>query len=166
MPKLVGFLCLVFVFAMPCQAGAETVISSVADCHSSGGTGFWSNPAIWTPMQVPDNNRPHGTTYDVVVPAYNCVGMYLDLSVTVNQLLMRSGYWNGAKQKAPKVSAHGVSLTVLRDARIDELGMTNGKLDVGGTTWIDHSDGWVFTDSKLKTGNYTPGLLHADAFLA
>ena len=146
-----GFLCLVFV--MPCQPAAGTVISSVADCTSVGGVGRWSDPANWIPMQVPDNGRPQGTAYDVVV-GYGCLSMGLDISVTVNRLFLGAGYWNGAKQKAPKVSANSVSLTVLGDARIDELGMTNGKLDIGGTTWISGSDGWILTDSKVKTGNY------------
>lgn len=147
-------LCLAFAFARPCQGGTETVISSVADCGPLGGSAWWSNPAAWTPMQVPNNGRPQGTTYDVVVPGHNCLTMYLDVSVTVNQLFLGMGYWNGAKQKATKVSANGVSLTVLKDARIDELNMTNGKLDVGGLLWISDSDGWVMADSKVKTGSY------------
>lgn len=147
-----GFVC--FVLITPCQAGPETVISSVADCSSVGGLGFWSNPANWSPMQVPDNGRPHGTTYDVVASSVTCTGMYLDASVTVNQINMRAGFWDGAKKKAPKVAANGVALTVLKDCWIDELGLTNGRLDVGGTTLLSNNGGWILKDSTIRTQNY------------
>ncbi len=147
MPKLVAFLFFVLVFAMPCQGGPETVVSSVG-C-TPGGMAYWSNPAIWTPMQVPDNGRPPGTTYDVFV---QCFIIDLDMSFTVNQLSMRFAYWNG--QKPPQTNARGVSITVLRDARITGLTLANGKLTVGGTTLIDYLDGWTIKESKLKTGNY------------
>ena len=143
-----------FVLITPCQAGPETVISSVADCSSVGGLGLWSNPANWIPVQVPDNGRPHGTTYDVVASSVTCMGMHLDTSVTVNQLSMRAGFWDGAKNKAPKVAGNGVALTVLKDCWIDELGLTNGKLDVVGTTLLSNNGGWILKDSTVRTQNY------------
>lgn len=139
-----GLLCLVFV--MPCHAGTETVISSVANCNSTlGHVGRWSNPVIWSPMQVPDNGRPPGMTYDVQVPPFTCT-MLMDVSVTVNQLFITNDYLSGA-------TANGISLTVLGDARIDNLEMANGKLDIGGTLGMSRY-GWRLTDSKVKAGHY------------
>lgn len=139
--------------ALPSLA-ADTVISSTADCHALGGTGRWSNPASWTPMQIPDNRQP-GVTYNVTVSGLYCLGMILDASVTINELTMSAGYWGGSREKkAAKVSASGVSLTILKDARIDELGMANGKLDIGGTAWVSGSDGWVVRDTQVKARDF------------
>jgi hypothetical protein len=147
---------LLCVIALPCLARAGSVVSSVADCQAVGGFGRWSDPAIWSPMQVPNNGRPAGTTYNVVAPGTGCLGIFLDATViTINQLSMEPlGYWDGAKDKAAKIRADGVVMNVLNNADIDELGMTNGKLTVGGTATVGISDGWFLTDSKFKAGNY------------
>lgn len=147
------FVLLCFLFALPALAGSSTTISSMGDCTPVGGAGRWSNPANWVPMQVPDNGRPPGTTYDVVVPG-NCLGMLLDTSVTINSLNMWGGFWDGSKQKPLKIHADSTSLTVINDCRIDDLGLTNGKLTVGGRTWMNNSAGWVLRDSKVKTRDY------------
>jgi hypothetical protein len=147
-----GILCLGL--ALPGLAGAETVVSSVGYC--SQGVGRWSDPTIWSPRQVPDNGMPKGTTYDVYIPDGNCEGVLLDVSATVNEVSigLHGAYWDGAKDKAAKVRAHGVSLTVLRDCKIDELGMTNGRLDIGGVAWPSHRAGWFLTDTKVKARTY------------
>lgn len=139
--------------ATPCLAREATVVQSVAHCN--GGVGTWSDASIWTPMQVPDNGKPAGTTYEVSVSGLYCFGVVFDVSFTVDQLdFSRQGYWDGAKDKAAKVRADSVSIRVLRDAWIRELVLTNAKLEIGGTAWPGHSDGWFLTDSKLKAGNY------------
>ncbi len=153
MPKLAAFVCLVFAFAMPCPGGGETVISAVADCRLLGGYGYWSNPALWTPMQVPDNGRPPGATYEVSIPRAICPTIYLDLSVTINSFWTMDGFFASDK-KPTKLRGNNVSFTVLRDARIDELNMTNVKFDIGGLLWISSNDGWILTDSKVKAQNY------------
>jgi hypothetical protein len=82
----------------------------------------------------------------------------LDVSFTVDQLFMgRQGYWDGAKDKAAKVRADRVSITVLKDVYIDEFVLTNSKLEVGGTASTGTDNGWLLSSSKLKAGNYSQG---------
>ncbi len=148
--------------ALPGRAAIETVVSSVADCRPVGGIGRWSNPSNWVPGQTPDNRKP-GVTYNVSVPGDACLSMILDVSATVNELTMAAGYWSGSTEKrAVKASAAGITLTVLKDARIDELGMTNGKLAIGGTLWLGSANGgWQISSTQIKSQD-----LREDGFAA
>jgi hypothetical protein len=144
-------------------ARESAVVEAVANCPDW--IGYWSDASIWSTTQIPDNGKPPGVTYEVVVPPSGCFSVYLDVSFTVDQLSMgRQGYWDGAKDKAAKVRADRVSLVVLKDADIDEFVLTNSKLEVGGTASAGYSDGWFLTNSKLKTGSYRQGGLTQSRF--